>query len=140
MATVTIGASNVNVTVQSIAGTTSSTGGSSFNINNTFAATGRALASPGQPLTVQIGIENERGDPNSCTLLLTDSHMNNSFNGEAIIAWEQDDTSTAWVQFSNFPLQADQVTPMDECDYSIALVNTLDNSQGTQAFAQVFTL
>jgi len=29
---------------------------------------------------------------------------------------------------------------MDEDDYSIALINTLDNSQGTQVFAQVFTL
>ena len=140
MATITVGASNVNVTVQSITGTTSSSGGSSFNVNNTFAATGRALASPGQPLTVQIGIENGRGDPNSCTILLTDSHMNNSFNGEAIITWDQDDTSTGWVQFSNFPLQADQVTLMDECDYAISLVNTLDSSQGTEVFAQVFTL
>ena len=140
MATMTIGPNNSNVTVQSISGTTSSTGGSSFNVNSTFAATGRALASPGQFLTVQIGIENGSGDPDTCTIVLTDSHMNNSFNGEAIITWDQDDTSTVWVQFSDFPLQADQVTPMDECDYSISVFNTLHNSQGTEVFAQVFTL
>ena len=140
MATMTIGPNNANVTVQSISGTTSSTGGSSFHVTSTSAATGRALASPGQLLTVQIGIENGRGDPDTCLIVLTDSHLNNAFTGEAIIIWDQDDTSTVWVQFSDFPLQGDQVTPMDECDYSISVFNTLNNSQGTEVSAQVLTL
>ncbi len=140
MGTMMIGPNNSNVTVQTISGTASSSGGSSFNVNGTFAATGTALASPGQLLTVQIGIENSVGDPDTCTIVLTDSHMNNSFIGEAIITWDQDDTSTVWVQFSNFPFQGDQVTPMDECNYSISVFNTLNNSQGTEVFAQVFTL
>jgi len=98
------------------------------------------LASPGQLLTVQICIENEHGDPDTCLIVLTDSHLNNSFTGEAIITWDQDDTSAVCVQFSDFPLQGDQVTPMDECDYSISVFNTLNNSQGTEVSAQVFTL
>lgn len=139
MATMNIGPNNSNVTVQTISDTTSSSGGSSFNVNSTFAATGTALASPGQLLTVQIGIENSRGDPDTCTIVLSDSSGNNGFNGEAIITWDQDDTSTVWVQFSDFPLQADQ-DPVSECNYSISLLNTLNNSEGTEVFAQVFTL
>ncbi|MBO0783134.1 MAG: hypothetical protein J2P37_30330, partial [Ktedonobacteraceae bacterium] len=118
---------------QQIPNTTSSKSGSSFNVGSTYAVTATALASPGQLLTVQVGIENGRGDPNTSTIVLTDSYSNNSFNGEAIITWDQDDTSTVWVQFSDFPLQADQVSPMDKCDYSISVL-------GTEVSAQVVTL
>jgi hypothetical protein len=89
-------------------------------VTGTSAATGRVLASPGQLLAVQIGIENGRGDPDTCLIVLKDSSMNNSFNSEAVITWDQDDTNTVCVQFSDFPLQGDQVTPIDECDYSCA--------------------
>lgn len=140
MATMTIDYTTSNVTIQVISDMTSSTGGSSFTVTSTFPVSGRALASPGQPLTVQIGIENGRGDPNTCTLLVTDSHLNNAFRGEAVITWDQDDTSLVWVQFSEFPLQADQETPMDACTYSISLSTALAPSQGTEVSAQVFTL
>ncbi|GAC1380019.1 MAG: hypothetical protein NVSMB33_05690 [Ktedonobacteraceae bacterium] len=140
MATMTVGSNSYNVTVQSIQSATSSTGGSSFNANSTYAATGVALASPGQLLTVQVGIENYRGDPDTCTIQLTDPYGNQSFQGVATISWNENDTSTVWVQFSGFPLQADQSTPMDKCNYSIAVLNIIDNSQGTDVNAQVYTL
>ena len=140
MATVNTGVNNLNVSVQAISATTSTSGGSKFNVNGTYPGTGHALASPGALLTVQIGIENWRGDPNTCTIALTDSSSNNSFYGEAIMSWEEGDTSLAWVQFSDFPLQADQVTPVGECDYSLTLTNSIDGSSGTEVSAQVYTL
>lgn len=138
MATVSTDLNNFNVTVQSIPDKTSTSGGSSFNVNSTSAATGTALSSPGQSLVVQIGIENDRGDPDTCTLAITDSYGNSSFQGIATISWEQDDTSLVWIQFSDFPLQADQVTLMDKCNYSISVSN--QDGTGTEVFAQVYTL
>lgn len=48
------------------------------------------------------------------------------------IDFPQGDTSVVVVEFSGFPFQADQVTPMDKCDYRLDLV-------GSQASYQVFS-
>jgi len=133
MTTTTIDPSSYGVTVQSIQ--TPTTTGGSFTVGSTYASTGVILASPGQLLVVQVGVENYIGDPDTCTIVVTDPHSNQSFQGVATITWDSDDTSTQWVQFSNFPLQADQVTPMDKCNYSIAVSN--NNNTGTQVYAQV---
>ena len=64
-------------------------------------------------------------------LTVTDSHSNQSLVGQAEIDFADQDDSTVVVQFSDFPLQADQVTPMDKCDYRINLVGS---SVGFQVF------
>ena len=128
-----------NVSAQEISGPTSSTNPSTFNINNNSSVTGTALSSPGMPLTVQIGIENGRGDPDSCRVTVSDCYGNQSFLGQAVIDWEEGDDSVAWVQFGDFPLQADQSTPMDQCNYEIALSNKQSTSS-TEAACSIYTL
>jgi hypothetical protein len=139
-ATFTTDPSTFGVTVRQIQDTTSTTDPSYFEVNSTYPATGTALASPGQLLTVQISIENNRGDPDRCTIRVTDPYNNQSFLGEAIMDWSQGDLSTLWVEFSGFPLQADQSTPMDKCDYSIEVYNSTDRTSGTNVYAHVYTI
>jgi hypothetical protein len=124
---------NINVDVQQIPRVTVSTDPSSATVGTVADATGRALASPGQLLLVQVGIENFRSEANTVTTTVTDSHANDSFLGQAVVNFSEGDDSTGFVQFSNFPLQADQVTPMDECDYMINVVGSLVSYQ---VFAQ----
>jgi hypothetical protein len=137
MASVSITAST-NVSVQEISGPTSTTSPSTFDINSNSPVTGTALASPSTPLTVQIGISNKRGDPNRCRLTVSDCYGNQSFLGQASIDWDEADDSEVWVQFSEFPLQADQSSPMDKCNYEIVLSNKQSGS--TEASCSVYTL
>jgi hypothetical protein len=51
--------------------------------------------------------------------------------GGAEIDFADQDDSTVFVQFNDFPLQADQVTPMDQCAYKI---NLAGSSGGFQVF------
>jgi hypothetical protein len=121
-----------NVTVQQISDTTATTNAqSSGTVTSASDVTGQALASSAA-LIVQIGIENNRGEANTITITVTDSHSNQSFVGQAEIDFGEQDDSTVFVQLSDFPLQADQVTPMDECDYRINLVGS---SAGFQVFS-----
>jgi hypothetical protein len=124
---------NINVDVQQIPQVTVSTNPSSATVSTVADATGQALASPGQLLLVQVTIENFRSEANTVTITVTDSHANDSFLGQAVVDFGEGDDSTAFVQFSDFPLQADQVTPMDECDYRI---NVVGSSVSYQVFAQ----
>lgn len=124
---------HINVDVQQIPEVTVSTNPSSATVSIVADVTGRTLASPGQLLLVQVGIENFRSEANTVTITVTDSHANDSFLGQAVVNFGEGDDSTAFVQFSNFPLQADQVTPMDECDYRI---NVVGSSVSYQVFAQ----
>jgi hypothetical protein len=132
MANVSITASS-NVTVQQIPNITATTNPqSSGTVGTTFDVTGAALASSAA-LIMQIGISNDRAETNTISITVTDSHSNQSFVGQAKIDFADQDDSTVVVQFSDFPLQADQVTPMDKCDYRINLV-------GSSAGFQVFTV
>jgi hypothetical protein len=132
MATVSI-LQSVNVGVQQIPDVTVGTNPSSATVGTVADATGQALASPGELLLVQVGIENFRSEANTVTITVTDSHANDSFLGQAVLAFDEGDDSIAFVQFSDFPLQADQVTPMDKCDYRINVV-------GSTVAYQVFAL
>jgi hypothetical protein len=132
MATVSIQQS-INVDVQQIPDVSITTNPSSAPVGTVADATGQALASPGELLLVQIGIENSRSEPNTVTITVTDSHANGSFLAQAVVGFDEGDDSTAFAQFSNFPLQADQVTPMDRCDYRI---NVVGSSVVYQVFAQ----
>jgi hypothetical protein len=96
-------------------------------------ATGQALPSRGELLLVQVGIENFHSEANTVTVTVTDPHANDSFLGQAVLSFDEDDDSTAFVQFSDFPMQADQVTPMDKCDYRINVV-------GSTVAYQIFAL
>ncbi|MEU7001485.1 hypothetical protein [Nonomuraea sp. NPDC046570] len=140
MASLSVGAITRNVTVRSINDTTSSGLGSGFNVGNTAPVTGRALSTPGVPLTVQISAENDRGDGNTCTFVVADPSGSGLFLGEASLTWPEGDTSVGWVEFSNFPIQADGVTPVGDCDYAISLNHDTDVSSGTQVGVRVFTL
>jgi hypothetical protein len=125
---------NSNVTVQQIPDTTATApAASSGTVTSTNNAYGTAYARSAL-LVVQIGIDNSlTGNANTVTTTVTDSHSNQSFFGQAEIDFAEQDDSTVFVQFSDFPLQADQVTPMDECDYRIDLV-------GSSASYQLFTV
>lgn len=118
---------NVNVDVNEIAGITVNTNPDSGTVGSTFDTTRTALASPGEDLLLQASIENDRAEANAVTVAVTDSHSNNSFLGEVSIDFAEGDDSTVFVEFSNFPLQADQVTPMDKCEYRIHLVGSQVN-------------
>ncbi len=132
MAPVNVGPPTFNVTVRQVTGTASTGLGSTFNIGSTATVTGVALASPGEFLTVDFSIENSRGEANTVTIVTSDPSGSNAFLGEGVITWAEGDTSTAWVQFTEFPLQADQETPTGSCDYAITSL--------TDASASVFTV
>jgi hypothetical protein len=138
MGTVTIVFSN-NVTASQIPSPTASTTPSTFTVNSNGPAPGRALSQADQ-LTVQIGVENNRGDPDRCTIDVSDSYGNASFSARVTVEWAENDTSIQYLQFSNFPLQQSQVTPMDKCDYALSLVNVTNPNTGTQINASVWTL
>ena len=124
---------NTIVDVQQIPDVTVGSNPSSANVSSAGDARGQALASPGEVLLVQVGIENFRSEANTVTVTVTDAHLNESFFGQVELDFDEGDDSTAFVQFSNFPLQADQVTPMDKCDYRISVV-------GSTVAYQVFAL
>jgi len=132
MATVTV-LQDFNVVVQPIPDVTLDTNPSSATAGTVADVTGVALASPGEVLLVQVAIENFRSETNTVTITVTDSHANESFLGQAAMAFDEADDSLVVVQFSDFPLQADQVTPMDKCDYRINVV-------GSTVAYQVFAL
>ena len=68
--------------------------------------TGTAVGSSAT-LTVQIGIESDEVGANTITITVTDPHSNQSFVGQVQINFADQDSSTVFVQFSSFPLQAD---------------------------------
>jgi hypothetical protein len=80
---------------------------------------------------VQVGITNDRSDPDRVTVSVSDPSGSQAFAGQAVIDFDDGEDSAVWVQFSNFPLQADQVTPTGECNYSISVQNR-ESSSGTQ--------
>jgi hypothetical protein len=123
---------NSNVTVQQIQGPTGSQGAqSSGTITPTNSRADQVLAASAA-LIVQIGIDNSlTGLANTATITVTDAHSNQSFEGEAEIDFADQDNSNVFVQFSDFPPQADQ-TAMDKCNYSINLV-------GSSASYQLFS-
>lgn len=123
---------NFNVTVQQISGITATTNAQSSAMLTANDVTGTAVGSSAT-LTVQIGIESDGVGANTITITVTDPHSNQSFVGQVQINFADQDSSTVFVQFSSFPLQADQVTPMDECNYTIHLT-------GSSASFQVFTV
>jgi hypothetical protein len=132
MATVSV-LQDFNVTVQEIPEVTVGTNPSSATASTVADTTGVALASPGELLLVQVGIENVRSEANTVTVTVSDSHADGSFLGQAELAFDEGDDGVAFVQFSDFPLQADQVTAMDKCDYRISVV-------GSSVAYQVFAL
>lgn len=103
----------------------------------TFPTGGTALADPGQDLVVQVEITNSSQDPDRCVVTVSDSHSNNSFLGVAVIDFDDGSDETVVVQFSDFPLQADQVTPMDKCEFNMVLTNR-DTGGSTTADFRVF--
>jgi hypothetical protein len=124
---------SLNVAAQQVPRITATTNPATGTVVSTFDTTGQALASPSEPLVVQFSVENDRGDANTVTVTVSDSHGNQSFLGQIVADFAEGDDSTAFLQFDKFPPQADQVTPMDKCDYRLRLV-------GSSVSYQVFTL
>jgi hypothetical protein len=121
-----------NVSVQSISGTTSSSTGSTGNVTSQPTSFHVNVTTP--PLVVQISIENYRAEAGECVVSVSDSSGNGGFYGEATLDWDEGDSDTLWVQFSDFPLKSDGSTPTDACDYALVL------NSGTQMSAVVYTV
>jgi hypothetical protein len=119
MATVSVSPQTFNVTVLEVAGTNSTGLGSSFNVGSLAPVTATELATPGVKLTVDIQAENTTGVANSLTLAVTDPSGSNGFFGQGTISWDDGDADVAWIEFTGFPLQADQVTDTGECELSL---------------------
>ena len=119
MATVSVSPQTFNVTVLQVTGTNSTGLGSSFNVGSLAPVTDTALASPGVKLTVNIQAENTKGVANSLTVAVTDPSGSNGFFGQGTISWDDGDGDVAWIEFTGFPLQADQVTDTGECGLSL---------------------
>ncbi|MCQ9130281.1 hypothetical protein [Streptomyces hilarionis] len=119
MATVSGGSQTFNVTVLQVSGTNSTGLGSSFNVGSLSPVTDTALATPGVKLTVDVQAENTKGVANSLTVAVTDPSGSNGFFGEGTITWEDGDSGVAWIEFTGFPLQGDQVTETGECGLSL---------------------
>jgi hypothetical protein len=119
MARVSVSPQTFNVTVSQVTGTNSTGLGSSFNVGNVAAVTDTALASPGVKLTVDIQAENTEGVANSLTVAVTDPSGSGGFFGQGTINWDDGDAGVAWIEFTGFPLQADQVTDTGECGLSL---------------------
>jgi hypothetical protein len=81
-----------------------------------------------------------RGDADRCIITASDSSGSASFFGQVSIEWPENETSTQFVQFSNFPLQADQMTPVDRCNLVLSLVKVDDPNSGSEISATVWTL
>lgn len=106
---------------------------SSFFLNSNNGADGTAWIDQNVLL---FEIENLSGDPDQCEITVSDPD-NNSFIATDAINWQGGDTSIKYVEFSNFPLLADQVTPMDQCHYTMAVANTVDGS-GTEVSVNIY--
>jgi hypothetical protein len=119
MATVSVSPQTFNVTVLEVTGTNSTGLGSSFNVGSLAPVTDTELATPGVKLTVDIQAENTTGVANSLTLAVTDPSGSNGFFGQGTISWDDGDADVAWIEFTGFPLQADQVTDTGECELSL---------------------
>ncbi|MCQ9179798.1 hypothetical protein KMT30_12335 [Streptomyces sp. IBSBF 2953] len=119
MATVSGSSQTFNVTVLEVSDTNSTGLGSSFNVGSLAPVTDTALATPGVKLTVDVQAENTKGVANSLTVAVTDPSGSNGFFGEGTITWEDGDSGVAWIEFTEFPLQADQVTETGECGLSL---------------------
>jgi hypothetical protein len=119
MATVSVSSQSFNVTVSQVSGTNSTGLGSSFNVGSLAPVTDTALAAPGVKLTVDVQAENPKGVANSLTVAVLDPSGSNAFFGEGTISWEDGDSGVAWIEFTGFPLQADQVTETGECGLSL---------------------
>ncbi|MER7585212.1 hypothetical protein [Kitasatospora sp. NPDC097691] len=120
-----------NVTVQEVRDTTSTELGSSFNVSSQ-AVTGTALSTPGTSLTVDFKVENSRGEAVDVTVRITDPSGSQSFDASGTITWDEGDTSTAWIEFSNFPPKG-AGDPTGECAYAIV-------TSGPEVSARVFTV
>jgi hypothetical protein len=107
---------------------------SSFNLNSNNGADDTAWTDQD---VILFEIENSRGDPDQCEVTVSDPYDNNSFTATDTISWQSGDTSIQYIEFSNFPLQADQVTPMDKCHYTMSVTNTLDGS-GTEVSVNIY--
>ncbi|TGB11521.1 hypothetical protein [Streptomyces sp. MZ04] len=119
MATVSVSSLTFNVTVQPVTGTNSTGLGSSFNVGSLAPVTDTPLASPGAALTVDIEAQNTKGEANTLTATVTDPSGSNGFFGQGTITWNEGDEGIAWIEFTGFPTQADQVTPTGECELSL---------------------
>lgn len=119
MATVSVSPQTFNVTALQVTGTSSTGQGSSFNVGSLAPVTPKALATPGVKLTVDVQAENTKGVGNSLTVAVTDPSGSNGFFGQATISWDDGDDGVAWVEFTGFPPQADQVTDTGECGLSL---------------------
>ena len=119
MATVSVSPQTFNVTVLQVTGTNSTGLGSSFNVGSLAPVTDTALATPGVKLTVDIQAENTKGVANSLTVAVTDPSGSSGFFGQGTISWDDGDADVAWIEFTGFPLQADQVTDTGECGLSL---------------------
>jgi hypothetical protein len=119
MATVSVSPQTFNVTVLEVTGTNSTGLGSSFNVGSLAPVTDTELATPGVKLTVDIQAENTTGVANSLTVAVTDPSGSNGFFGQGTISWDDGDADVAWIEFTGFPLQADQVTDTGECELSL---------------------
>ncbi|MFE6690651.1 hypothetical protein ACFVFQ_29800 [Streptomyces sp. NPDC057743] len=133
MPTVTPDPNTFNVVVQQVSGTKSTGFASTFKAGNVAPVKGTALASPGKPLTVDIQVTNSRGGANVVTLAVVDPSGSNGFGGQGTISWDDGDDGDAWIEFTGFPRQADQVTETGECEYSVMV-------SGDDVSVSVFTV
>lgn len=108
---------------------------SDFDMNSNNGATGTAWTDNNVLL---FEVENSEGDPNEVTIIVSDYYGNNSFNATGVLDWAQGDFSIQYVEFSDFPLQADQVTPTDQCNYVASVVNTVANDSGTEVRVRIY--
>ncbi|MFI0903111.1 hypothetical protein ACH4TE_06120 [Streptomyces sioyaensis] len=129
MATVTPGPGTFNVRVQQVSDTKSSGLGTSTNSPQSDTA----HSSPGKPLTVDIRVKNSHGGANTVTAQVTDPSGSGGFFGEGSLTWDDGDDSEVWIEFTDFPLRADQVTATDSCGYSV-------NASGDAVAVTEFTL
>jgi hypothetical protein len=108
---------------------------SDFNMNSNNGASGTAWTDNNVLL---FEVENSEGDPNEVTISVSDYYGNNSFAATGTLDWNAGDFSIQYVEFSDFPLQADQVTPMDQCNYVASVVNTTDANSGTEVRVRIY--
>lgn len=108
---------------------------SDFDMNSNNGASGTAWTDNNVLL---FEVENSEGDPNEVTINVSDYYGNNSFVATGVLDWDAGNFSTRYVEFSDFPLQADQVTPMDQCKYVASVVNTTDNNSGTEVRVRIY--
>jgi N-acetylmuramoyl-L-alanine amidase len=107
--------------------------GSSFRISNNSPTNGRLLFDNDW---IALGFDNFGSRSIRCEVVISDDEGNGILCQSEL---ELAGGSAGFIQFSRFPLRADQTTRMTSCRYQVTVVNLYRSSEGVELWMREFT-